>query len=119
MTPVFAIWGRDIADLAREFIASGYRAHLVCVDTQQLAAEFAGCEFDDTLLRDMTATVDPSGENGEFHTFVSRGPVFRDPIAVEVGALVLPDNRYAYRDLIEASDAPVVQASPRDVTRAG
>ena len=104
MTPVFPIWGRDTGDLAREFIASGYRAHLVCVDTQQLAAEFAGREFDDTLLRDMPATVDPCGENGEFHTFVSRGPVFRDPIAVEVGELVMRDSRFAYRDLIAAPD---------------
>ena len=102
MTPVFPIWGRDTAQLAREFIASGYRAHLVCVDTQQLAADFAGREFDDSLLRDMPAAVDPCGENGEFHTFVSRGPVFRAPIEVEVGELVMRDGRFAYRDLIAA-----------------
>ena len=102
MKPVFPIWGRDTGQLAREFIASGYRAHLVCVDTQQLAAEFAGREFDASLLRDMPATVDPCGENGEFHTFVSRAPVFREPIRVEVGELVMRDGRFAYRDLLAA-----------------
>jgi uncharacterized protein (TIGR00290 family) len=103
MTPVFPIWGRDTAQLAREFIASGYEAHLVCVDTQQLAAEFAGRAFDASLLRDLPATVDPCGENGEFHTFVSRGPIFQEPIDVDVGELVLRDNRFAYRDLIPAA----------------
>ena len=100
MEPVFPIWGRNTADLAREFVASGYRAHLVCVDTQQLAAEFAGREFDSALLADLPATVDPCGENGEFHTFVSRGPIFRAPIDVEVGELVMRDDRFAYRDLM-------------------
>ena len=104
MAPVFPLWGRDTGALAREFVASGYRAHLVCVDTQQLAAEFAGREFDDALLEELPAAVDPCGENGEFHTFVSRGPIFRTPIAVEVGELVMRDERFAYCDLIAAPD---------------
>ena len=102
MDPVFPIWGRDTAALAREFIDSGYRAHLVCVDTQQLAAEFAGREFDQALLDEMPATVDACGENGEFHTFVSRGPIFSESIPVEVGELVMRDDRFAYRDLLDA-----------------
>jgi Predicted ATPases of PP-loop superfamily len=108
MTPVFPLWGRDTAQLAREFIAAGYGAHLVCVDTEQLAAEFAGRAFDGALMRDLPPSVDPCGENGEFHTFVSRGPIFREPIGVEIGELVLRDDRFAYRDLIaaERSDSP-------------
>lgn len=115
MTPVFPVWGRNTTQLAREFIASGYEAHLVCVDTQQLAAEFAGRAFDETLLNDMPLSVDPCGENGEFHTFVSRGPVFQEPINVDVGELVLRDNRFAYRDLIPAPRIreTVKQAVPR------
>ena len=100
ITPVFPIWGRDTAHLAREFIESGYGAHLVCVDTQQLDAAFAGRTFDDALLRDMPRSVDPCGEKGEFHTFVSRGPIFREPIGVELGDVVMRDNRFAYCDLI-------------------
>lgn len=115
MTPVFPIWGRNTAQLSREFIASGYEAHLVCVDTQQLAAEFAGRAFDEALLNDMPLSVDPCGENGEFHTFVSRGPIFQEPINVDVGELVLRDNRFAYRDLIPAPriGKTVKQAAPR------
>lgn len=115
MMPVFPIWGRDTAKLAREFIATGYEAHLVCVDTHQLAAEFAGRAFDASLLHDMPATVDPCGENGEFHTFVSRGPIFREAIDVDVGELVLRDQRFAYRDLIPAARQAEMsrQAAPR------
>ena len=115
MTPVFPVWGRNTTQLAREFIASGYEAHLVCVDTQQLAAEFAGRAFDEALLNDMPLSVDPCGENGEFHTFVSRGPIFQEPINVDVGELVLRDNRFAYRDLIPAPRIreTVKQAVPR------
>lgn len=119
MTPVFPIWGRDTAQLAQEFIASGYGAHLVCVDTQQLGAEFAGREFDDALLRDLPASVDPCGENGEFHTFVSRGPIFQEPIDVEVGELVMRDDRFAYRDLIPMAQIPAPKTSRRVVPRAG
>ena len=57
-------------------IAAGVRAHLVCVDPRQLDPRFAGRLFDEALLNDLPATVDPCGERGEFHTFVSAGPMF-------------------------------------------
>ena len=100
MTPVFPIWGIDTRALATRFIASGYRAHLVCVDTQQLGGEFAGRLFDDALLSDLPASADPCGEGGEFHTFVSDGPIFSRPVPVTLGEAVLRDERFAYRDLL-------------------
>jgi len=72
---------RNTAALAREFIASGFRAVLVCVDTTQLPASFAGRSFDTALLSDLPSTVDPCGEDGEFHTFVHSGPIFRAPMS--------------------------------------
>src|SRR2546423_5082191 len=71
--PVFPIWGRNTADLAREFIDQGFSARLVCVDTTQLDASFAGRQFDLSLLADLPQSTDPCGERGEFHTFVSAG----------------------------------------------
>jgi diphthamide synthase (EF-2-diphthine--ammonia ligase) len=68
MEPVFPLWGMDTTLLARQFIRDGFAAHLVCVDTQQLDASFAGRRFDGALLADLPATVDPCGERGEFHT---------------------------------------------------
>ena len=100
MEALFPLWDLDTAMLAKQFIASGYRAHLVCVDTQQLSADFAGRLFDLALLADLGTTVDPCGERGEFHTFVSAGPIFAEPIPVTVGELVIRDGRFAYRDLV-------------------
>jgi len=102
LEPLFPIWGRDTRTLAEAFIEDGYRAHLVCVDTSQLDSSFAGREFDVELLSDLPVTVDPCGENGEFHTFVSAGPIFREEIAVIKGERVLRDNRFMYCDLTEA-----------------
>ena len=102
--PLFPLWGRDTKMLAEEFIAAGFHATLVCVDTEQISGEFAGMAFDRNLLNTLPATVDPCGEGGEFHTFVSAGPVFSRAIGFEIGEKVLRDNRFAYCDLIPASE---------------
>jgi uncharacterized protein (TIGR00290 family) len=98
MRPVFPLWGRATRDLAHEMIASGLRATIVAVGPRKLAGEFAGRSFDENLLRELPAGVDPCGENGEFHTFVSDGPMFRHPIAVRVGAVVERDG-FVFADL--------------------
>jgi uncharacterized protein (TIGR00290 family) len=88
---LFPLWGRDTAVLAREFIAAGFEATIVCVDPRALDASFAGRRYDEQLLADLPATVDPCGENGEFHTFVHAGPIFAAPIACATGAVVERD----------------------------
>jgi uncharacterized protein (TIGR00290 family) len=97
---VFPLWHRPTREIAREFIGLGFHAVLCCVDTQTLSANFAGREYDDTLLRDLPASVDPCGENGEFHTFVHAGPLFKTPIAFERGERVLREERFSYCDLL-------------------
>lgn len=84
----FPLWGRDTGSLARQFIAEGYEAVVVCVDSSQLDPGFIGRAFDPLLLADLPAGVDPCGENGEFHTFVHAGPVFSQPIAWQPGDVV-------------------------------
>ena len=106
--PIFPLWGRDTTQLAAEFIDAGFRAHLVSVDTTQLDASFAGRRFDHALLAELPPTVDPCGERGEFHTFVSDGPVFSLPIAVEIGDVVIREERFAYCDLLPRSGVPVL-----------
>ena len=59
-----------------------------------------GRAFDRDLLATLPGTVDPCGERGEFHTFVSDGPGFNRPIAYQVGERVLRDARFMYCDLI-------------------
>jgi len=96
----FPLWGRPTRELAEEFIDRVFEARLVCVDTTQLDASFAGRAFDRGLLVDLPASVDPCGERGEFHTFVSDGPIFDAPVAYAVGDVVLRDDRFAYCDLL-------------------
>lgn len=97
--PLFPIWGLDTTDLARRFIADGFSARLVCVDTTQLDAGFTGRLFDEQLLADLPVTADPCGERGEFHTFVSDGPLFDAPIPYRVGETVLRDERFMFCDI--------------------
>ena len=94
-TPLF---GSDTAALALEMIESGLRAKLCCVDTTQLAADFAGREFNHSLLAELPVATDPCGENGEFHTCVHGGPMFSQSLVIERGETVLRDGRFAYTD---------------------
>ncbi|MEO6102318.1 MAG: ATP-binding protein [Pseudoxanthomonas sp.] len=94
-TPLF---GSDTGSLARDMQSGGLQAALCCVDTQQLSADFAGRDFDASLLRDLPRNVDPCGENGEFHSCVHAGPMFDRPIMVERGETILRDSRFAYTD---------------------
>lgn len=88
ITPRFPVWGRDTRGLAREMIANGVRAILTCIDPKKLDRSFAGRSYDVALLSDLPAGVDPCGENGEFHTVVTAGPLFPEPLHVERGEVV-------------------------------
>ncbi len=96
---LFPLWGLDTARLARRFLAAGFEATLVCVDPRQLDPAFVGRRFDESLLADLPAGVDPCGENGEFHTFVHAGPVFGAPLSVELGSAEIRDG-FAFADLL-------------------
>jgi uncharacterized protein (TIGR00290 family) len=98
--PLFPIWGLDTSELARRFVREGFVARLVCVDTTQLDGSFANRRFDDSFLAELPSGVDPCGERGEFHTFVSDGPGYAAPVEYTVGETVLRDERFAYCDLI-------------------
>ena len=101
MEGLFPLWKRDTAVLAREMIASGLVAHLVCVDPKQLDRRFAGRRYDSRLLDELPADVDPCGENGEFHTFASAGPMFAAPIPVQAGEVVEREG-FVFADLLPA-----------------
>jgi len=98
---LFPLWGRDTSELAREFIDSGFEALLATIDPRCLDASFAGRAYDAELLDDLPPTVDPCGENGEFHTFVHAGPVFDAPIPVRTGERVEREG-FVYRDIVPA-----------------
>ena len=98
---VFPLWGEATDALAQSFVDQGYEARLVCVDTTTLSATFAGRAYDGRLLGELPVGVDPCGERGEFHTFVSYGPGFSERVGYEVGEVVVREGRFAYCDLVE------------------
>jgi uncharacterized protein (TIGR00290 family) len=97
--PVFPLWGRDTARLAREMIEAGLQATITCVDPRRLDPAFAGRAFDAALLDALPAEVDPCGERGEFHTFVRAGPMFSAPLAVVPGEVVTREG-FVFADLL-------------------
>lgn len=99
IAPVFPLWLRPTAALAQEMIDAGVEAHLSTVDLKKLPASFAGRRFDKELLDALPAGIDRCGENGEFHTFVSAGPMLARKIPVRVGETVERDG-FAFADLV-------------------
>lgn len=95
----FPLWKQDTRKLARRFIQDGFKAVLVCVNLKVLDSTFAGRRFDEALLSDLPPGVDPCGENGEFHTFVYDGPIFRRSVRVATGEVVQRDP-FAFCDLL-------------------
>lgn len=100
MRGLFPIWNRDTTKIAQGIIELGYKAYLCCVEAEA-GLEFAGRLFDAEMLRVLPPGVDPCGENGEFHSFVFDGPIFKKVVAVTVGDRVTRDGRY-YADLLPA-----------------
>lgn len=100
LTGVFPLWRRDSRELAYRFIDLGFRAVLCCIDTHVLEERFAGRIYDKDLLTEFPATIDPCGENGEFHTFVFAGPNFARPVPYTLGEYTLRERRFGYRDLV-------------------
>ncbi len=99
LEPLFPIWKtKSTADLAREMIDSGLQARLTCIDPRKLDRSFAGRMFDQQLLDDLPAGVDPCGENGEFHSFACAGPMFEAPIPLALGDVVERDG-FVFADL--------------------
>jgi uncharacterized protein (TIGR00290 family) len=98
LEPVFPLWGRSTRSLAEEMVQAGLVAHLTCVDPKKLPVSFAGRKFDGELLRELPQDVDPCGENGEFHSFVSAGPMLATPVPIRVGIVVERDG-FVFCDL--------------------
>lgn len=104
LTPVFPLWGLPTDRLAREMLAGGLRARIVCLDPAKLPREFAGCDLDESVLAAMPPECDQCAERGEFHTVVYAGPMFRQAIPIENGE-VLERDGFVFADLMVRSKA--------------
>lgn len=99
MEAIYPLWRRETRALAEEMISSGLIAHIVCLDPRRIDRKFAGRQFDRDLLRELPPGIDPCGENGEFHTVVSAGPMFKSAIPVTIGETVERDG-FIFTDVI-------------------
>src|SRR5690606_8301131 len=85
---VFPLWKKDTRHLMQEFISAGFKAIVVCVNSKLLDKSYCGREIDQEFLSTLPAGIDHCGENGEFHTFVYDGPIFKEPVKFRVGETV-------------------------------
>ena len=99
--PLFPLWHMDTQKLARDMIDEGLRALICCIDPKQMDRQFAGREFNEELLSELPDSVDPCGENGEFHSFAFAGPMFQSPINVKTGETVERDE-FVFTDIAPA-----------------
>ena len=91
ITPIFPLWGIPTRSLSKEIIHNGLRAVITCLDPKHIPPEFAGLEYSESFLQQIPESVDPCGENGEFHSFAFAGPMFHETITITVGEIVLRD----------------------------
>lgn len=111
LTPMFPLWQIPTPALARDMIAGGLRARIACVDTRVLDRRFVGRSFDDSLLDDLPAHVDPCGENGEFHTCVYDGPMFHELMDLEPGRLE-SRHPFTWAELTLSGPTPSTRRAP-------
>jgi uncharacterized protein (TIGR00290 family) len=91
ISPLFPIWGNPTRELSGEMIRGGLKAVITCIDPRKLPGDFIGREYDESFIDDLPESVDPCGENGEFHSFVFDGPNFTSPIEISLGEVVERD----------------------------
>jgi uncharacterized protein (TIGR00290 family) len=97
--PLFPLWGVPTGDLAEQMLTSGVAAYISSVDLKKLPSRCAGRKWSRKLIGEFPEECDPCGENGEIHTVVVGGPMFRRTVPVRVGATV-ERNGFAYADII-------------------
>ena len=88
MNCLFPIWKKNTRSLVEEFINKGFISHTCCVNDGYLSREWVGRKIDYQFLKELPLSVDPCGENGEFHTFCSDGPIFKTPISFQIGEII-------------------------------
>ncbi|TWT55295.1 ATP-binding region [Thalassoglobus neptunius] len=98
MSAIYPVWKRDTTELAHEFVERGFRAVTCCVDTKRLPEEFCGRQFDISFLNDLPDSIDPCGENGEFHTLLVDAPQMDASLPIEFGKLHY-DRQFVFREI--------------------
>lgn len=99
ISPLFPVWGQGSREIAQGLISHGFEAIITSLNPDQIPSSFIGRKYNQDFLNQLPPLVDPCGENGEFHTFVTNGPIFDRPVRVEIGEVVNRDG-FFYVDLV-------------------
>ena len=118
MEALFPLWKQNTTALAHSFIDAGFKTVITAVDSTVLEERFCGREYNQQFLADLPPAVDPCGENGEFHSFVYDGPVFREPVRCTTGDIVFRENRFYFCDLIPVTSS-IVTGSGHETSTGG
>ncbi len=93
---VFPLWKMNSNDVLKEFIDLGFKSIVVCINEKYLDSSFVGRIIDADFVADLPPNIDPCGENGEYHSFVFDGPIFKKPIDFKVN-----DKIYIFKEYKE------------------
>jgi uncharacterized protein (TIGR00290 family) len=96
---VFPVWKRNSQELVESFINLQFKSIVTTCDPRVIGEEFCGRIINKRFLTELPTTVDPAGENGEFHSFTFDGPIFKQPVSFTVGEKVLRDG-FLFCDLV-------------------
>lgn len=110
MQCLFPLWKRDTKELMQEFLSLGFKAIIVCVNEKFLDKSFCGRMIDESFVNDLPSNVDVCGENGEYHSYVFDGPVFKHPISITKGEIV--HRKYEAPKNVQDNCNPMNQPSP-------
>ncbi len=97
--PLFPLWKIPTDNLAKQMLESNLEAYISCVDKKKVPKAVAGKKWSQAILNELSKDVDPCGENGEFHTIVVNGPMFKNSIPISVGEIVEKEG-FVFADII-------------------
>lgn len=97
MKAVFPLWKKDTSQLIQKFIKDGFKTITCCINDAHLDENWVGREIDQIFVDELPKSVDPCGENGEYHTYCYAGPIFKKEIKIHIGEKI-------YRPLEVKSD---------------
>ena len=103
MKGIFPLWKKDTIHLAHRFIDVGFTSMITCVDLEKLDRSFCGRVYEKEFISELPVSVDPCGENGEFHSCVVDGPIFTKPLRCSLGEKVVREGRFSFSDIFLAS----------------
>ncbi len=103
VTPYLPLWDEDQTDILKRFIDAGFRAVIVATDAARMGEEWLGREIDRSFLERISKMpgITPCGEDGEYHTFVYDGPVFKKRIEITKSRKIKRGSHW-YFEIIEA-----------------